>query len=208
MIRTTAMIKTATAILLAAGSAAAWGQATIDLDSPSGNTLTTGQVVTLDLSGNNWSVPLDGGALDLSFNPAVLSLQSVTIDTTVFDLASIIPLPNATIDNTAGTATGIEFFTLFNTAQGNFHIADLTFVADGPGSANLGLSENAAIGLASLGSPLTAGVDFSFATADLKVTSGMVGPVPEPPTIWLMAGAALLAFAMRGRLSKLVSMPA
>jgi hypothetical protein len=157
--------------------------------------------VTLDLQGSNWTQPLDGGGLDLSFNPAVLSLQSVTVNTDVFDLSLLSPLPAPAVDNSAGTATGIDFFTLLNASPtGNFDIASLTFVTRGIGAADLNLSEDA-IGLTSTDAnynvtSLVAGTDFQFQTANVTV-SNMVAPVPEPPTYWLLIVATLVGFSVR-----------
>jgi PEP-CTERM motif len=190
---------------LVAISASSWGQATIELDSPSGTTFAPNQVITLDLVGNNWTVPLDGGGVDLSFNPSVLSLQSVTVNTDVFDYGLYAPL-EPTIDNAAGSATGIDFFTLLNNdPTGNFDVATVTFLTQGAGSANLSLGENV-IGFSSTDSnfnvsSLAAGRDFIFQTAGVSVTS-MVAAVPEPSTFWLLAAASLAALSMRRRILK------
>ena len=80
------MYRSITALLLGLASMSSWGQATVGFDLSGGNAFSTGQTVTLNLVGNNWTDALGGGGVNFSFDSSVLELESVTINTSVFDL--------------------------------------------------------------------------------------------------------------------------
>jgi hypothetical protein len=193
------MHRCVTGLFLVAVAGSAWGQ-TLGFDLSGGDTFTPGQVFTLTLDANNFTQGLTGGGVDLQFNSAVLSLQSVAVNS-AFDVApSSGGLPPVQIDNTAGTATGVDFFAALNPSlTGNsIEIATFQFVADAAGASDLILSADSSFGPfydANL-NQINPGVDFNFATSSVSVAS-MVAPVPEPPTLWLLAGAALIGLLMR-----------
>jgi PEP-CTERM motif-containing protein len=193
------MYRYVTGLLLVAVAGSAWGQ-TLGFDLSGGNTFTAGQVFTLTLDANNFTQGLTGGGVDLQFNSAVLSLQSVAVNT-AFDVApSSGGLPAVQINNTTGTATGVDFFAALNPSlTGNtIGIATFQFVADAAGAGNLILSADSSFGPfydANL-NQINPGTDFNFATSSVSVTS-VVAPVPEPPTFWLLAGAALAGLSIR-----------
>ncbi len=80
------MYRSITALFLSLASMSSWGQATVGFDLSAGSTFNTGETVTLNLVGNNWTDALGGGGVNFSFNSSVLELESVTINTSVFDL--------------------------------------------------------------------------------------------------------------------------
>jgi hypothetical protein len=187
-----------TAVLFLVASAPSWAQVTtVELDSATPTTtFSTGQSVVLDLNASNFA-ELDGGGVDINFDPSVLTLQSVSVNTALFDF---VPFDsNGTIDNTAGSLTGVDFFALLNNPSGDFTIATLDFVAKSTGSADLSLSVDPLNPFASFGNQLNPGTDFFFQTANISV-SNLVAPVPEPSTFWLIAVAGLVMLSLRKRL--------
>jgi len=192
------MYRSITALALVFASASALGQQTIGFGLPGGtDTVAVGSTFTLDLQGNNWTDALEGGGVDLSYNSSVLTLESVTIDTNVFDL----PLGNCDATGNCAAAlppstssgnvlvSGIDFFAFLNpAATGNFNIASFQFVADATGSTNLGLSVDCCE------APFTnaAGVTpaFSFQADSVSVTAASA--VPEVDPVSAMSGLTLL----------------
>jgi hypothetical protein len=190
------MYRYITGLFLVAITGSACGQ-TIGFDLSGGSTFAPGQVVTLTLDAFNFTRGLTGGGVDLQFNSAVLSLQSVAINS-AFDVAPKSGgLPAVQIHNTGGIATGIDFFATLNPALTGsiIGIATFQFVVKAAGASDLVLSADTPFGPfydASL-LQLNPGTDFNFATSRVSV----VAPVPEPPTLWLLAGAALTGLSMR-----------
>ncbi|MCC7259188.1 MAG: PEP-CTERM sorting domain-containing protein [Gammaproteobacteria bacterium] len=143
----------------------------------------------MDLIGTGFgSGSLDGGGIDFTFDPGVLQVVGV-----VLSPDWEFPVPPATIDNVAGTVTGINFAS-FADRTGDLTFATVTFDANGPGSSALLLSENAS-------SPFfTGGVaypDLVFSTqGSVEVTASAV---PLPGTLGLLATAAGFVLLRRHR---------
>ena len=113
-----------TALALTLASASAWSQ-TIGFDLTGGTTTeAAGTTFTLDLQGNGWSAAdgLEGGGVDLSYNASVLTLESVTIDTSIFDNAGL-PIGNCDPANCAGRGK------TFSTSTGNVLAQGIDFFA-------------------------------------------------------------------------------
>jgi hypothetical protein len=169
----------ATLTLLLA-SAYSWGQATIGFDLSAGDTFTAGQTVTLDLVGNGWTAQdLAGGGLDLVVSDSsVFSLQSVTVDTSVFDVPFGNCDPSGNCAASPSGATSIDFGTFLNSApSGTFDIASFTFLALNTGTANLDFSADCACSFSnSLGTQLIQGVDFNLQNASVSVVSPTAAP--------------------------------
>ena len=161
-------------------SAQSWSQATIGFDLTGGDTFSAGQTVTLDLVGNGWTAQdLAGGGLDLLVsNSSVFALQSVAINTSVFD----VPFGNCDSGGNcaanASGATSIDFGAFLNTAPtGTFDIATFTFVATSPGTSDLDLSADCACSFSnSQGTQLVEGTDFTLQNASVSVVSAIAAP--------------------------------
>jgi hypothetical protein len=210
------MYRSITALFLILASMSSWGQATVGFDLSGGSTFSTGETVTLNLVGNNWTDALGGGGVNFSFNSSVLELESVTINTSVFDL------PQGACDMTTGacTTTGsgpglvtnIGFSTFFNPSPtGTFDIASFQFLAESTGASNLGLSAGCCgLGFTdAAGNALTAGVDFSFLSQSVSVSPAVVTPVPEIDPTSVMSALTLLlgslAVLRGGRAGRIVA---
>jgi hypothetical protein len=199
------MYRSFTALALALASASAWSQ-TIGFDLPGGTTTeTAGSTFTLDLQGNDWSTSngLEGGGVDLSYNASVLTLESVTINTSIFDNLGF-PIGNCDPANCAAAvppststgnvlATGIDFFACINPpASGDFQIASFQFVANATGTTNLGLSVDCCEAPFTNAQGMTP--DFTFQTASVSVTAAAQAPEIDPASA--MSGLALLLGGM------------
>ena len=199
------MYRSISTLFLLLASAASWGQATIGFDLSGGDTFTTGETVTLNLDGSGWtSQNLAGGGLDLVIsNSSVFTLESVTVNTSVFDVPFGNCGPSGACASTASGATNIDFGAFLNpAATGTFDIASFQFLASTTGTASLDLSADCSCNFSNAaGTQLVQGVDFNLQNANVTVAPAMVAPVPEPPVVWLLASAAAVGFLMRRRLA-------
>jgi hypothetical protein len=153
-------------------------------------TVDAAEMFSVQVRGASFTENVQGGGFDLSFNPAVLSLDSVTINTAVWDFEP----RTGTIDPVAGTLTQAAF-NVFSLAPpaGDFLAATLNFTAKAAGSSALTLAAN---GVAVFGSSIGDPIDVTFG-------SGTVNVVPEPATWASMAlGVALLPMWLRRRRSR------
>jgi len=192
--------------LLLLASVQSWGQATIGFDLTGGSTFTVGQTVTLDLLGTGWTAQdLAGGGLDLVISDSsVFSLQSVTVDTSVFD----VPFGNCSLSGNCAAgpsgATNIDFGTFLNSAPtGTFDIASFTFAALSTGNSDLSLSADCACSFSnSLGVQLIQGTDFNLQNASVSVVA-TAAPEIEPSSALTALSLLLGAVAiLRARLPR------
>jgi hypothetical protein len=196
-------------LMLLSAAPSAYAQ-TVGFDLSGGNSFTVGEVVDLTVDANNFPNGLTGGSLDLQFNSAGLNLQSVTLNPG-FDVypGDAYGTPPVEIDNTAGTATGVEFFAaLYPPLTGNsIDIATFQFVADATGTSGLTLNVDPADGAFFDGtSPLPVqmnpGTDFNFVAGQTVSVSSTVTQAPEiNPTaatcaLYLLLGSLMV---LRGR---------
>jgi hypothetical protein len=192
-----------TFILLMASGGAAWAQS-VGFDLSGGSSFSTGEVVDLTVVASGFSNGLSIGGLNLQFDSSVLTLQSVSIDA-AFDVSSTNgAFAPPSIDNVSGNVTGVDFASTMPPTGSTIDIATFQFIAAGPGTSNLSLSNDAAFGTSYFDgayNALNPGVDFQFASSNVSVSS-MVAPVPEPPTAVLLAAAALLGFSARAVLRR------
>jgi hypothetical protein len=189
------MNRYAIALLLVSAAPSAFSQ-TIGFDLSTGNTFTVGQVVDLTVDANNLPNGLTGGGIDLQFNSAVLNLQSVSINS-AFDVQSgdANGTPAVQIDNSAGTADGVDFFAALNPALTGttIDIATFQFVVEASGTSGLALSADSSFGPFYDGnlSQIDAGTDFTF-QAGQSVSAGSTAAAPEIDPAAAMSGLTLL----------------
>jgi hypothetical protein len=200
------MNRYAIALLVMSAAPSAFGQ-TVGFDLSGGNSFTVGQVVDLTVDANDFPNGLTGGSLDLQFNSAVLNLESVTFNPG-FDVYSgdTNGTPPVQIDNTAGTANGLDFFAALNPSlNGNsIDIATFQFVAEGTGTSSLTLGVDSIFGPFYDGNlnQINAGTDFNFVAGQTVSVSSTVTAAPEiSPAVAMSALYLLLGSLMvlRGR---------
>jgi hypothetical protein len=194
-----------TFILLMASGGAALAQS-VGFDLSGGTSFSTGEVVDLTVVANGFSNGLSIGGLNLQFDSSVLTLQSVSIDAAFDQSSTSGAYAPPSIDNVAGNVTGVDFAAILNLPPtgSTIDIATFQFIAGGPGTSSLSLSNDDAFGTSYFDgayNPLNPGVDFQFASSSVSVSS-MVAPVPEPPTAVLLAAAALFGFSARAVLRR------
>lgn len=179
----TLMRATVVAALLASGAAAQ--AADLNLVPGTVNTVPNG-VFSLDVTGSSFSGAIIGGGFDLRYDPALLRLDALVLDTTTWPD----PARNAGLhDPASGSVSGAYFNS--NAAvlpTGNFHVARLDFTALAAGSSDVQLLPSDGLVWAN---DLAEAVDVSYGLAH-------VNAVPEPGTWGLMA-AGLAAVALRRR---------
>ena len=143
-----------------------------------------GDVFVLHVRGQDFSVGVDGGGLDITFDSAKLQVDSVTVDSLWADLSD-----DGATDNSAGTVTDIYFndFSMQG-VSGDFPILAVQFAAVGEGTSLVELNASAKFPFAGGASALP--VEFS----KHQVTIANALPVPEPSArASLLAGLALVA---------------
>jgi hypothetical protein len=137
-------------------------------------TVNPGESFPVDIVGSDFT-ELAGGVINLGFDSALLTIDSVTVNSALFDF-----LPDGGGPAVGDTWPNIGFDTFVNNpASGTFTIATINLTAGGtPGTANLSI----------LGSS-----EFYSATAVLSPTlpPGTVNIVPVPAAVWLF-GSGLL----------------
>ena len=147
------------------------------------------ETFSVQVLGVGFSENVVGGGFDMSFNPAVLSLDSVAINTALWEFSP----SGGAIDNVAGTLKTASFNT-FNVPQptGGFLAATLNFTAKSMGNSALMLAPSDIAVFASSGG---GSIDVTFGSGTVNVV-----PVPEPAT-WasMVLGLALLPGLLRRR---------
>jgi hypothetical protein len=193
-------------LLMSAAAPAAFGQ-TVGFDLSGGTTFTPGEVVDLTVEANDLPNGLTGGSLDLQFNSTVLNLQSVTFNAG-FDVYSgdANGTPPVQIDNTAGTASGLDFFAALNPSLtgDRIDIATFQFVAEGAGTSSLSLGVDSIFGPFYDGNidQINPGTDFNFVAGQSVSVSSTVTAAPElNPAMGMCAFNVLLGglMVLRGR---------
>lgn len=165
------------------GAGTAAGNLIID---PAASSVGPGDAFSLKVLGTAFSDTVVGGGFNLSFNAAMLSLDSVVINTALWEFAPI----TGTINNLAGTLSDVAFNTFANSPTGNFEAATLNFTAKAPGLSALTLSESNSFPFANLNADV---ITVAYA-------AGQVNVVPEPATVLTMLlGLGLLPLLLRRR---------
>ena len=169
-------------VILSCGAASVHA-ATITLD-PLNATVVSGTTFNISVVGRDFTAGTFGGGFSLAWDPGILTLDSYS---RTFPGDLILGDPG-TLDNVAGTLTGVGVESLSGTAGPDFDIALLTFSA-----LNVGISPtDVSIGFFAGGQPRRwsdlNGVDTAPTFVSGTVT---VNPVPVPAAVWLF-GSGLL----------------
>lgn len=155
---------------------------------PAAGSVQVSNTFSVQVRGDSFSDIVGGGGFDLSFNPAVLQLESVTINAALWEFD---PRAGA-INNAAGTLTTASFATFVASPTGSFLAATLNFTAKAEGVSAMTLAASSlAVFATSAGDPITV----NFGSGSMAVT-----PVPEPTTWASMAfGLALMPMLLSRR---------
>lgn len=157
--------------------------ASVDFN-PTPKIVNVGDSFSIDLEGHSFVDVLDGGGLNLDFNPAVIHVTGVTIN----PLWEFLPSPG-TIDNVGGHVSHIQFNTFASNPKGDFPIASIQFSAIAMGSSPLTLHEDLDNPFGSGGLPVS-----------VTLNPGMVQAVPEISEAWMMfVGLGIFGFARKMR---------
>ena len=147
-------------------------------------TVTLGSTFMLEIIGTGFTGTQGGGAL-FTFDEAVLQVNSVSIDSGIWDTYTA----SGTIDNANGDVAGIVV-AAFVDPGANFTVATVEFAAIGIGSTSLVLSENPLNPWAVSGSLINPTLINSEVT--------VVAAVPVPPALYLF-GSGLFGLIGLGR---------
>jgi hypothetical protein len=150
-------------------------QASTVLLQPENLTVHKGATFSLNLVGRGFVSNLDGGGASLKYDPAILQVTNVFVNSDVWNFFT----SNGVIDNVNGLVDDI-LFNAFRDVTGDFQIATLDFVAKSVGKTNLDLSEALMNPFASGGSVLA-----------VDLVGSSVSVVPIPSAVWLF-GAGLI----------------
>jgi hypothetical protein len=163
--------------------------------SPAAQTVATDTSFTVQVLGSGFANTILGGGFELSFDPTVVRLDTVTIDPSwEFGLSSPENGGKGSINNLAGTLSNAFFATNVAPKAGSFLAATLKFTAIGAPetTTTLALAGNALqpfVEERSLGETL----DVSYQSATVTISN-----VPEPSSLALaLAGVGGLAWVAR-----------
>jgi len=164
--------------LFGIGSAQA---ATVTFD-PNPETIVLGSVFTLDIVGTGFP-ETEGGGAQFTFDASILQVNSVTIDSNVWEIFT----SPGSIDNVMGAVDGIVVATFIDPGA-SFTVASIEFEAIGIGTTALTLSENPLNVWAAAGSPVNPAMIAGMVT---------VTAVPVPAAVWMFCSALGLLGWMR-----------
>lgn len=137
---------------------------------PSSQVVNLGDVFSMDIVGEDFTSITEGGGLNLSFDPAVLKVNSVALDSATWEFLT----NTGSINNIGGTVNDMVFAS-FSGQSGNFDIGTVFFTALSLGTSNLGLTPSPVNPFAGGGVLLP-----------VTLTDGQVSVVPEPDPLWLL----------------------
>ena len=146
---------------------------------PADKTVNLGETFSIILKGEDFNLGMDGGSIDMAFDPMILNADSVSINSGFWNVDA----SKGSIDNDAGKIdfTDVAQFGS-NTTNTLFDIATFTFHANGIGSSQLILKVND-------NSPFATGGD----VIAVNLSNGLiiVQAIPLPAAIWLFATALI-----------------
>jgi hypothetical protein len=149
-----------------------------------------GDTFQVEVGGRDFTTPIDAGGLDFRFDPKIVQVLSVDVDSSVWDWS----LPEKThIDNQQGWVGDLDFGTVFlDSPRDDFNIARIVLRAVGKGCSLLEF-------MASADTEFGSGyekVNVNFVSASVNVN---VNVIPLPPTylMWVFAWAVLQGFPRR-----------
>lgn len=157
--------------------------ALITWDSTS-NVYNQNDIFTLDVIGTGFIDLVDGGGVNISFDPNVLNVLSVSIDELVWNFGGA-GISTGTINNVAGTVNGIMVNAFPPVGTADFIVASIQFQAVGLGISSLTLSEYVLNPWASGGSAINPGY-----------LNGSVSAVPVPAAAWLFGSGLIALFSV------------
>lgn len=145
-----------------------------------------GDSFSVTVRGEGFNTGITGGGFDLDFNPDVLELGLVTINTTIFNFGS----KAGTTDNDLGELRDLGFGNFFGDSSVSFLIATLDFTATGAGVSALDLTPGPFNMVDELGTTINDSA--TFVGGSVTVTA-----IPLPAAVWLLLGAVGLLGATR-----------
>ena len=148
--------------------------ATVTVDEPN-KTVGPNEPFTLNLIGLDFPVTLDGGGINVSFDPFVVEVLEVRVDTDTWEFFS----DNGDINNFSGSIIGIVFNS-FQDRTGDLPFASIDFLPVGPGVSTLELEEYVFNPFA------TGGERYPDLIFDQSI---VIQVIPVPAAIWLLASA-------------------
>jgi len=150
-------------------------------------------VFTLDITGSDFDVNVDGGGVNLSYDPNIVNVLSVSIDESVWDFGSE-GVDTGSINNTVGTVNGITV-NAWSEVTDDFVVASVDFIAVGSGVTDLTLNEFYFNPWASTGNSINP----LFQAGEVTVSS-----VPIPGAVWLFASGmmGLIGLSKRKKMNK------
>lgn len=157
---------------------------------PADSTVNSGDSFAVQVRGSGFTDNVVGGGFNLGFDPAVLALSSVSVDTGVWEFVS----SNGSTDNLLGTLADVYFNSVAAVLPtGDFAIATLQFTALAVGSSTLQLTASPSFPFAN---DLAEVIAVDYGAAGMNVTA-----VPEPQTwaLWLAGMGALGRLVRRRR---------
>jgi hypothetical protein len=142
---------------------------------PANSSVNPGDSFALLVRGSGFTDNVVGGGFNLSFDPSVLSLTSVSVDTGVWEFVS----SNGQIDNALGLLADVYFNSFKDTLPtGDFSVATLLFSARASGNSLVQMSASPSFPFSD---DLANVIDVAFQGADVTVSA-----VPEPASLALL----------------------
>jgi len=160
---------------------------TIQFDQP-GKSVGIGDPFSLTVLGFDFPSTI-GGGIDLSFDPSVVNIAAVTMNTALFEFSD-----PGTVDNTAGTLTD-AYFNSLAAPSGDLEFMTIDFIATGAGTTQLVLAEGA-LAVFSDDNANQFGDQIDFVSSTVTVTA-----VPLPAAAWLMMSGIGVLGALARRLN-------
>ncbi len=190
------LIQGLAALCLSLASVAATAGIIVSFDPQASGPQTVNDTFSVGIVGTPGSgQSLVGGAIDLAFDPTVVHVLGVSVNTALFTLSN----SDGTIDNGAGTVSDILFAELLDFPSGSFTIATVSFKAFGEGTSNLKMTDDKSHSvylwtLSELDDDYV--IDPTFEEGSIEVQAAAM---PEPPMMILMVATFGLLGLQRWR---------